>query len=50
SPASGWGWGGGSLLSEESLVILGSGGIGKSALTIQFVQGIFKLWLKIFQI
>lgn len=26
---------------EYKLVVLGSGGVGKSALTVQFVQGIF---------
>uniref|UniRef100_A0A8C6FAJ3 Small monomeric GTPase n=1 Tax=Monodon monoceros TaxID=40151 RepID=A0A8C6FAJ3_MONMO len=26
---------------EHELVVLGSGGVGKSALTVQFVQGIF---------
>jgi Ras-related protein Rap-1B len=28
-------------MKEYKLVILGSGGVGKSALTVQFVQGIF---------
>ena len=26
---------------EYKLVVLGSGGVGKSALTVQFVQGVF---------
>ena len=26
---------------EYKIVVLGSGGVGKSALTVQFVQGIF---------
>jgi len=29
------------MLREYKLVVLGSGGVGKSALTVQFVQGIF---------
>jgi len=29
------------MLKEYKLVVLGSGGVGKSALTVQFVQGIF---------
>jgi GTPase SAR1 family protein len=29
------------LMREYKLVVLGSGGVGKSALTVQFVQGIF---------
>ncbi|OON23392.1 Ras family protein, partial [Opisthorchis viverrini] len=29
------------LMQEYKLVVLGSGGVGKSALTVQFVQGIF---------
>ncbi len=28
-------------MKEYKLVVLGSGGVGKSALTVQFVQGIF---------
>ncbi len=28
-------------LREFKIVVLGSGGVGKSALTVQFVQGIF---------
>jgi Ras family len=28
-------------MQEYKLVVLGSGGVGKSALTVQFVQGIF---------
>lgn len=28
-------------MQENKLVVLGSGGVGKSALTVQFVQGIF---------
>ena len=28
-------------LQEYKIVVLGSGGVGKSALTVQFVQGIF---------
>ena len=28
-------------MKEFKLVVLGSGGVGKSALTVQFVQGIF---------
>merc|ERR1711935_702182 len=30
-----------SIMREYKLVVLGSGGVGKSALTVQFVQGIF---------
>ena len=30
-----------SSMREYKLVVLGSGGVGKSALTVQFVQGIF---------
>ena len=29
------------MLKEYKIVVLGSGGVGKSALTVQFVQGIF---------
>ncbi len=29
------------IMREYKLVVLGSGGVGKSALTVQFVQGIF---------
>jgi GTPase SAR1 family protein len=29
------------FMREYKLVVLGSGGVGKSALTVQFVQGIF---------
>ncbi|KIH47475.1 hypothetical protein ANCDUO_22464, partial [Ancylostoma duodenale] len=30
-----------SVMREYKIVVLGSGGVGKSALTVQFVQGIF---------
>lgn len=29
------------IMREYKIVVLGSGGVGKSALTVQFVQGIF---------
>ena len=29
------------MVQEYKIVVLGSGGVGKSALTVQFVQGVF---------